>query len=970
MASSDNNYVLTLEDVMSAINDIRKELHATKVRVTELSATRTEDQRHPGRPPHQGWRPPPSRMTTGTTDPIPRMRVDAPRFNGEDPTGWIFRIQKYFDYFMTPEYERLSLAAMLIDHPASEWFHYYQANNCGATWDDFLPAVHQRFDPSYYENYVGLLSKLTQTGSVMEYQSSFEALLNKVTGVPEATLVAMYVAGLKQPIQREVNLRGPTTLPATFALAREVSACHQESVASLPRRTWSTRFSPGQSSSPASAGLLPTPTTAARPSPFPARSSDKATNPPLPVVRLLAVEKAERTRSGFRGTIVNTVFSSSWVPKTMRKNLYRLTLPHWRERLLLLPPIFQVSILSPAALVPGLSNWRGLSTILQCKCSSTVVVLTPLLLQGHLFPVDLYLLEVHGSDVVLGIQWLQTLGCVSHDYGRMTMEFLWQGQTVTLRGDLPGPKPISYGHLCSLASTAEKVEFYEIIAAPSSPPPDPATATLLPKDLPPIIQEENDTLPDLKDRHAAVVNGTAPPDISSNSGILYYKRRLYISPSSPLRNQILHEFHGTPVAGHQGVDRTFRRIADVFYWPGLRREVRAFVASCPACQATKYSTRKPAGLLQPLPIPEQVWDSASMDFVTGLPPSRGFSAIMVVVDRLSKYTHFGPLAAGFDAPKATQLFVDIVVKHHGFPGDIISDRDPIFLSLFWRELLRLSGSSLKYSTAYHPQTDGQTEVVNRTLEQYLRAFTNERPARWAALLPWAELALNCSHHEGIGMSPFQALYGRTPPTIFATMPVNSRVASVEDMLKERAALLEDLKLHLSKMQQRMRSRANQHRREVSYSVGDLVLLKLQPYRQHSVARPLSTKLSRRFYGPFKVIEQRDQPIPTSALPAAFFKRRPVSVPTAVLDRRSVLVDGVAQEQWLVRWSDGTDTDATWEPASALQQHYPDLRLEDKAISVGGGVDTVHEEDREPSGDPATVRPRRNVGPPRRYRDYV
>ncbi|VFQ90118.1 unnamed protein product [Cuscuta campestris] len=289
------------------------------------------------------------------------------------------------------------------------------------------------------------------------------------------------------------------------------------------------------------------------------------------------------------------------------------------------------------------------------------------------------------------------------------------------------------------------------------------------------LRKENDTLPDLRDLHAAIGNGTAPPDISSNSGILYYKRRLYISPSSSLRNQILHEFHGTPVAGHQGVDRTFRRIADVFYWPGLRREVRAFVASCPACQATKYSTRKPAGLLQPLPIPERVWDSASMDFVTGLPPSRGFSAIMVVVDRLSKYTHFGPLVAGFDAPKAAQLFVDIV---------------------------------------------------------------------------------------------------------------------------------------------------------------------------------------------------RDQPIPTSALPAVFFKGRPVSVPTAVLDRRSVLVDGVAQEQWLVRWSDGTDTDATWEPTSALQQHYPDLRLEDKAISVGGGVDTVHEEDMEPGGDPAPVRPRRNVGPPLRYRDYV
>ncbi|VFQ93695.1 unnamed protein product, partial [Cuscuta campestris] len=372
--------------------------------------------------------------------------------------------------------------------------------------------VHQRFDPSYYENYVGLLSKLTQTGSVMEYQSSFEALLNKVTGVPEATLVAMYVAGLKQPIQREVNLQGPTTLAATFALAREVSACHQESVASLPHRTWATRFSPGQSSSPSSAGLLPTPTTAARPSPFPARTADKATNPPLPVVRLSATEKAERNKKG-----LCWYCDEKWIPGYNCKHRFLVLMgpeddeeepvpadptPLDGEASLITADISSIHSLSgspsPRALkLAGSVNNTPVQVLLDSGSTHNFIhpkvaehlalVLqpvtpfrvyvgngdslrcayacpqTPLLLQGHLFPVDLYLLEVHGLDIVLGIQWLQTLGCVSHDYGRMTMEFLWQGQTVTLRGDLPGPKPISYGHLCSLASTTEKVEFYEII---------------------------------------------------------------------------------------------------------------------------------------------------------------------------------------------------------------------------------------------------------------------------------------------------------------------------------------------------------------------------------------------------------------------------------------------------------------------------------------------------------------------------
>ncbi|VFQ90786.1 unnamed protein product, partial [Cuscuta campestris] len=240
---------LKLEDLMNAITNLGNELHATRVQqasmARKLAEIAPEDSSgvH-GRPPTTGFRPPGTRVpyVQAGSDPIPHMRVDAPRFTGEDPTGWVFRVQKYFDYFLTPEEERFHLVAMLIDHPASEWFRYYQANNCNARWPEFLKAVQQRFDPSYYENYVGLLSKLTQTSSVMDYQTSFEALLNKVSGVPEATLVAMYIAGLKQPVQREVNLRTPTTLPAAFALARELSASYQDlQGASSSRRAWPVR---------------------------------------------------------------------------------------------------------------------------------------------------------------------------------------------------------------------------------------------------------------------------------------------------------------------------------------------------------------------------------------------------------------------------------------------------------------------------------------------------------------------------------------------------------------------------------------------------------------------------------------------------------------------------------------------------------------------------------------------------------
>ena len=151
-----------------------------------------------------------------------------------------------------------------------------------------------------------------------------------------------------------------------------------------------------------------------------------------------------------------------------------------------------------------------------------------------------------------------------------------------------------------------------------------------------------------------------------------------------------------------------------------------------------------------------------MDFITGLPPSRGYTAIMVVVDRLSKYANFAPLPARFDALRVANLFINVVVRRHGFPKKLVSDRDPVFLNQVWEDILRLSGTKLNFSTAYHPQSDGQTEVRNRGLEQYLRAFIADQPSKWANFIPWAELALNCFYHDGLKMSPFKALYGRDP----------------------------------------------------------------------------------------------------------------------------------------------------------------------------------------------------------------
>ena len=187
-----------------------------------------------------------------------------------------------------------------------------------------------------------------------------------------------------------------------------------------------------------------------------------------------------------------------------------------------------------------------------------------------------------------------------------------------------------------------------------------------------------------------------------------------------------------------------------------------------------------------------------MDFITDLPSSKGNTVILVVVERLSKAAHFGPLPTSFTVNSVAILFANMVIQHHGFPLSIVSDRDSIFLSKFWKALFHLSGTTLKYSTAYHPQTDGQTEVLNKCLEQYLRAFTHHHPWSWTNFLLWAEFWYNTSFHSSIGMTPFQVLYGKPPRAIQTYQPGTSTIEAVDSELTTREDILAQLKQKFAK----------------------------------------------------------------------------------------------------------------------------------------------------------------------------
>ena len=335
-------------------------------------------------------------------------------------------------------------------------------------------------------------------------------------------------------------------------------------------------------------------------------------------------------------------------------------------------------------------------------------------------------------------------------------------------------------------------------------------------------------------------------------GRLHYKGRLVIAKDSAKIPQILQEFHDSSTGGHSGFFRTYKRISGLLYWEGMKGQIQNYIKECDVCQRNKAQTLSPAGLLQPLPIPGNTWTDVAMDFIGGLPKAMGVDTIMVVIDRMTKYAHFCPLTHPYTAKEVANAFVKEVVRLHGFPNTIVSDRDRVFMSTFWTELFRMAGTKLRYSSAYHPQTDGQSEAVNKCLETYLRCFTGSKPKQWPKWLTWAEYWYNTNYHGAIQMTPFRALYGRDPPTLIRGGR-ESTVIEVQTLMEERNHMLDELKFQLERAQNRMRTYADKKRREIEFEVGERVYLKLQPYRLRSLAKRINQKLSPRYYGPYEIV---------------------------------------------------------------------------------------------------------------------
>jgi hypothetical protein len=273
---------------------------------------------------------------------------------------------------------------------------------------------------------------------------------------------------------------------------------------------------------------------------------------------------------------------------------------------------------------------------------------------------------------------------------------------------------------------------------------------------------------------------------------------------------------------------------------------------CTTCQENKDEHTHPAGLLQPLPIPEHKWEIISMDFITRLPRAQGKDCIFMVVDRFTKFAHFFPIATDFNATQLAKLFFREVFRLHDLPKTIISDRDNRFMSTFWQELFRLVGTTLTPSTSYHPQTNGQTKIVNKWVEGYLRNYVAGQQKAWVRWLHLGEYFYNTTQHMSIGMSPFRALYSYDPLSFVDIAFGDSRAPMVQDWIQQSQDILMELKDHLQRVQNQQKVQADKHIVDHTFEVCDLVYLRLQPYRQASIKRSGAEKLQPRFFGPCRV----------------------------------------------------------------------------------------------------------------------
>ncbi|KAL4028513.1 hypothetical protein IC575_011710 [Cucumis melo] len=443
-----------------------------------------------------------------------------------------------------------------------------------------------------------------------------------------------------------------------------------------------------------------------------------------------------------------------------------------------------------------------------------------------------------------------------------------------------------------------------------------------------IDAQSND--PYLVEKRGLVEAGQAEGFSISSDGGLVFERRLCVPSDTVIKTELLSEAHSSLFSMHPGSTKMYQDLKRVYWWRNMKREVAEFVSRCLVCQQVKAPRQKPAGLLQPLSIPEWKWENVCMDFITGLPRTlRGFTVIWVVVDRLTKSAHFVPGKSTYTASKWAQLYMSEIVRLHGVPVSIVSNKDARFTSKFWKGL--------------------QTAMRTR-----LRACALEFPGSWDSHLHLMEFAYNNSYQATIGMAPFEALYGKCCRSPVCWGEVGEQRLMGPELVQSTNEAIQKIRSRIHTAQSRQKSYADVRRKDLEFEVGDKVFLKVAPMR--GVLRfERRGKLSPRFVGPFEILERIGPVAYRLALPPSLstvhdvfhvsMLRKYVPDPSHVVDYEPLEIDEnlsyteqpvevLAREVKTLRnkeiplvkvlWRNHRVEEATWEREDDMRSRYPEL----------------------------------------------
>ncbi|KAI3810829.1 hypothetical protein L1987_20451 [Smallanthus sonchifolius] len=340
---------------------------------------------------------------------------------------------------------------------------------------------------------------------------------------------------------------------------------------------------------------------------------------------------------------------------------------------------------------------------------------------------------------------------------------------------------------------------------------------------------------------------------SNSDDTLYFMNRIWVPSFGNLQELLMDEAHKSRYSIHPGSDKMYKDLKELYWWPNMKGDIATYVSKCLTCSKVKAEHQKPSGLLQQPEIPQWKWEQISMDFITKLPKtSSGYDTIWVIVDCLTKSAHFLPIKETDKTEKLAKLYIKEIVARHGVPISIISDRDSRFVSRIWKSLQEAMDTRLDMSTAYHPQTDGQSERTIQTLEDMLRACVIDFGGNWDTHLPLAEFSYNNSYHTSIKAAPFEALYGRKCRSPLCWAEVGEKHLTGPEIVQETTDKIFKIKDRLKAARDRQKSYADNRRKPLEFQIGDRVMLKVSPWK--GVARFGNRgKLNPRYVGSFEIL---------------------------------------------------------------------------------------------------------------------